>query len=807
MTSNQYKIEEGLFQKLFDDITIGFVQCEMVYDLQDIPIDFRFLSANRGFEEQTGLKIKAVLGKTFKELFPNVQSKWIERFGQLAQHQESVHFKEYGSSDNRFYDVHGFSKEKGKFSLLFSDATKQRDMEIQFMDSQSIMSVVFNNTQDLQLLMEYHDNKTFEIVAANEPYIRKVAEFGIFITKEDFLGKSAGYFCSEILHLKPDLVQATLDNYHKVIETKQQMKFVESIQIEDIIYHADITLTPIINAEDGKSYVFYNSHDISKVMEAMKLLQESEQRFALAVQASNAGIWDWNDINQDNFWVSDRIYEILGYKPGEVEVLFSKWKHWIHPHDSKKVRKLLSKYLKSESPYEMEFRVIKKNGDYVWIFIRGVSVLGEKGKTIRTVGSVSDITDRKEAQLSLKHKTEEVEAQNKKLFQANQELISTKEKAEESDRLKSAFLANMSHEIRTPMNGILGFARLLKDPNLTGDEQNNYLKIIEKAGQRMLSIINDIISISKIESGERHITCTNTNIFSQVEFVYKLLNPEAKDKNIRLSIVESDLDKDLVIKTDEEKLYAILVNLVKNAIKYTQSGEIVIGYRKKGAFLEFFVKDTGVGIAKDRQDSIFQRFIQADVQNIMARQGAGLGLAISKAFCEMLGGKMGLESTEGVGSTFYFTIPYQVENKETTVLEKAMIAPSEETEIGKLKVLIAEDDLICAMMLSKVMEKYSHEIIKAKTGVEAVDIFLENPDVDLVLMDIQMPVMNGYIATTKIRHYDKDVIIIAQTAYVLSGDKEKALAAGCNDYISKPINRAELDTLLQKYFKKSNLDR
>jgi len=651
-------------------------------------------------------------------------------------------------------------------------------------------------------LVEYHDIHNFEIVAVNNSYMDKGKQFGIYVTNEDFVGKSLEDVCRDLIYLKPEVLKATIINYQKVIDSNQQLKFIESITIENFPYHSEVTLSPIINAENGKRYVFYNSHDITKETESIGLLKDSEERFALAVKASNAGIWDWKFLESDELWISDRLYEILGYEPGEVEPRFSNWKSWIHPEDAERVLTVLKDYLENDVTYQIEFRIRKKNGEYAWIFNRAESVRDDKGRPIRIAGSVSDRTQRKKGEFLIQEKTKEIESQNIKLNQANRELLKTKEKAEESDRLKSAFLANMSHEIRTPMNGILGFSRLLKEPGLSGDEQNNYIKIIESAGERMLNILNDIISISKIESGERSITYRETNIYNQVDFVLNLLNPEAENKNIRLSKDKQFSDADLIIKTDGEKLFAILTNLVKNAIKYTHCGEIVIGYYKKGAFLEFFVKDSGIGIAEDRQDVIFERFIQADVQNIMAKQGAGLGLAISKAFIDMLGGKIWLESEEGIGSTFYFTIPYQIGTEDFEVLEKVIIPSIEEIDIKKIKTLIAEDDKISAMLISKEMEKYSAEILKAGTGLEAVELFHKNPDIDLVLMDIQMPVMNGYVATQQIRKTDKNVIIIAQSAFALSGDKDKALIAGCNDYITKPINRIELITLLQKYFKK-----
>ncbi|MBN2236848.1 MAG: GAF domain-containing protein [Bacteroidales bacterium] len=245
---------------------------------------------------------------------------------------------------------------------------------------------------------------------------------------------------------------------------------------------------------------------------------------------------------------------------------------------------------------------------------------------------------------------------------AEEDLKEAKEKAEESDRLKSAFLANMSHEIRTPMNGILGFSDLLKQPGLSGEERRTFIDVIERAGQRMLSIINDIVDISKIESGQMSAVYSKVNINDQLNFIFDFFKTESSKKGIELQMNLALSNDEATIFVDGDKLYAVLMNLTKNASKYTRHGRIEIGYSLKEPskeFLEFYVKDTGIGIKNERQDAIFERFIQADINDKMALQGAGLGLAISKAFVEMMGGKIGVESDFGKGSTFYFTIPYQ----------------------------------------------------------------------------------------------------------------------------------------------------
>jgi len=439
-----------------------------------------------------------------------------------------------------------------------------------------------------------------------------------------------------------------------------------------------------------------------------------------------------------------------------------------------------------------------------------IPLKNENNRVYRIIVISRDITENKILQSQL------IE-QNEKLKLLNIDLIHAKDKAEESDRLKTAFLANMSHEIRTPMNGILGFSELLKTPGLTGNQQEEYIGIIEKSGKRMLNIINDIIDISKIEAGLMKIDSKETNINEQVEFIFTFFKPEVEAKGLKFSYNCGLPAKNAWLKTDREKLYSILTNLVKNAIKYTPSGSIDLGYdlisnsqadntplqtpmgTTQTKMLQFYVKDTGIGIPADRQQAIFDRFVQADIDDKNALQGAGLGLSITKAYVEMLGGTIRVESNEDHGSTFYFTLPYVAATEEPMEGTHDSMADITKLQTEKLKILIAEDDGASEVLLSIHIKDFSSEILKAQTGFEAVDLCRSHPDIDLILMDIQMPDLNGYEATKLIRQFNKDVIIIAQTAFGLHGDKEKALEAGCNDYIPKPIDAQVLKELLFKY--------
>jgi CheY-like chemotaxis protein len=295
---------------------------------------------------------------------------------------------------------------------------------------------------------------------------------------------------------------------------------------------------------------------------------------------------------------------------------------------------------------------------------------------------------------------------------------------------------------------------------------------------------------------------SETNINGQIEFIYDFFLQEIEKKGLQFSVKYALPAKEAIIKTDRAKLYAILTNLVNNAIKYTSTGSIEFGYDKKGENLVFFVKDTGIGIHEHFKEIIFKRFRQGDDLTSRFNEGAGLGLSISKAYVEMLGGKIRVESEEGKGSTFYFTIPYNTAPKEKPVLNEHVTVDKKAFQIDNMKILIAEDDEDSEALISIVVKKFSKEILIARTGPEAIEVCRNNPDLDLVLMDIRMPRMNGYEATKQIRQFNKDVVIIAQTAYAIIGDREKALQAGCNDHISKPIDPTLLKALIRKHFVK-----
>lgn len=409
-------------------------------------------------------------------------------------------------------------------------------------------------------------------------------------------------------------------------------------------------------------------------------------------------------------------------------------------------------------------------------------------------------------------------------WRRKQELIQAKERAEESDRLKTAFLQNISHEIRTPMNGILGFIDLLNDEGLTPEMQREYLNIIKQSSDRLLNTVNDIINISKIEAGMIVAVESVVNVNAQLEQLYKFFLPEIERKGMLLVLADGISDRKAKIYTDEEKLYAIMSNLIKNAIKYSNSGTIEIGYQLDGDNIVFYVKDEGIGIPKERQKAIFDRFVQADITAARSHEGAGLGLSIVSAYVQMMGGKIWVESEVDQGSVFFVALPYQMakennnseqlavskkpaaspsQSAEKDIKEKEVIVEPANTELSEKRdnskrILIVEDDESNMFYLKMLLTPYPYNLDFARNGKEAVEK-VNNESYNLILMDIKMPVMDGHEATRRIRTFNPTVPIIAQTAFAQDSDREEALTNGCNDYISKPCSRTTLLELIRKY--------
>ena len=382
---------------------------------------------------------------------------------------------------------------------------------------------------------------------------------------------------------------------------------------------------------------------------------------------------------------------------------------------------------------------------------------------------------------------------------AEKELKESKEKAEESDGLKTEFINNMSHEIRTPMNGILGFSSFLNKPDLTADKKRLYINIIQNSGHQLLRIIDDILEISKLGTKQVKViekeVCLNDLLLEH----FSIFDIKAKEQKIPLYLHQGLSNEMSTIITDDTKLNKVISNLLENALKFTVNGFIEFGYTQKDNTLEIYVKDTGIGIKENKQESIFLRFSQEEKDIARNAGGLGLGLSIAKENTELIGGKITLESEKGIGSTFFITIPYKPANPK---IEMDSFTGTKSSQ-NLYTILLVEDEEVNHLYLEALLDEFGLNLktLHAKNGKEAVEMCEKHEEIDLVLMDIKMPVMCGFEATKLIRAFRPEVPIVAQTAHSTSDDKKKTIAAGCNDFITKPISEESLRMIIFTYLR------
>jgi signal transduction histidine kinase/CheY-like chemotaxis protein len=421
-----------------------------------------------------------------------------------------------------------------------------------------------------------------------------------------------------------------------------------------------------------------------------------------------------------------------------------------------------------------------------------ISILGYR-QLIKEISKRNIIQQRiVESETQLKYKNQEYESLNEELMATNNDLYNAKEKAEESDRLKTAFLQNMSHEIRTPMNAIMGFSDLLRRNINNTEKLDHYTKIIKNRSEDLLEIINGILDTAKIESGQLTIhqeTCNVEEIFKELQIFFTEHAKKTCKEHIAFTIGSRCDSLDFIISTDKVKLKQILINLINNAYKFTDEGEIEVGCTIDNEKLIFRVRDTGIGIPEDMQSVIFERFMQVDNGTSRTYGGTGLGLSIVKGLVHALNGDIWIKSEQGKGSTFYFAIPCHSAEQTSQLISQG--ADQQLLDSTNKTILIVEDDSFNLELLKEVLSITNYQIVECTSGMEAIRM-VSTQSIDLILMDIRLPDISGYEAVRQIRGIHPNIYIIAQTAYAAPNDSKKALDAGCNDYVSKPIRPTDI---------------
>jgi signal transduction histidine kinase/CheY-like chemotaxis protein len=499
-----------------------------------------------------------------------------------------------------------------------------------------------------------------------------------------------------------------------------------------------------------------------------------------AFLASRTGLWIFMPA-ENIVWISDEFIQLLNLKTDKNRIITDNLKKTISRDKTTLYDLITNASVKSRKTGSEFYYLDDRNSNQQVVLCHTLSLKSKKNSKF-ILGIAFDITEQKHFE---------------------EQLASAKEKAEESDRIKTTFLSNISHEIRTPMNAIIGFNELINIGDLSPERKKEYITIVKNKSKHLLSLIDDITELSKFETGEITINNSGTNLIRLFNELYEEYNKEInkrKKQNVELYLKLPTQKSLALIYTDPGRIYQVMAYLLNNALKFTEKGYIQFGYELKDSrHLQFFVKDTGIGITKEAQKYLFNRFkIKEEVYNTKHRN-PGLGLTISRAIVDILGGKISVDSTIDKGSTFYFTIP--LNKSEKTVAEEPVVKYNEPRSKWSDKViLIAEDDEVNFRFLEAIFADTQVQLLHVVDGKQAIELCRTIGKIDLILMDIKMPEKSGYEVIKEIKKFRNDIPIIAQTAYTLKEDKAKCIAAGCDDYISKPIDIELLLGKIRKYF-------
>lgn len=515
-------------------------------------------------------------------------------------------------------------------------------------------------------------------------------------------------------------------------------------------------------------------------------LQESERKMSTLIDnLPGAAYRCLNDRNYTMLYMSHGIKKLSGYSPKElINNKFLSYNDLIHPDDRKKVWDTIQEAVHKNKPFQITYRIIGKDGGETWVWAQGRLVEEFENGTGALEGLLTNITIQKTIE---------------------KELREAKQRAEESDHLKSSFLANMSHEIRTPLNGILGFTELLSQQGISKENREKYKGIINSSAEQLLTIINDILDISKIDSKQIKLNKTSVNLGTVIDEISEKAKYERKrlkKEHVAFSLdIPSDFEETFII-TDENRIKQILMNLLNNAFKFTFNGKVEFGYRfeksrKKNIDknVVFFVTDTGIGIPGDAQKYMFQRFRQAEDISAKNPGGTGLGLSICKGLTDLLGGTIKLVSNPGEGTTVNVTFPMILAEQDRNIPE---FIDKYGNKLNGKTVLLVEDNEITRIFFKEVLKDKAKSLLIAKNGSEGLQILKQNKNIDLALIDIKLPDFSGLEIIRKIKSSGRDIPVIAQTAYANAYEIDQCYNAGCDAYLPKPINKGDLFIVINR---------
>lgn len=802
------KNSEQRYKLLFENMITGFALHDIICDEAGKPINYRYLEANPAFEELTGINVSNIIGKTIKEILPQIEPYWIEVFGRVALTGESISYENYVAEIGKYYDAWVFSPQKGQFAVVFNDITIRKNAEKALAEKEKILLLISDGTPLIMILVD----EEFRVIKVNQTALN-ISEK----SEQDVLKECPGHVinCVNVNYStngcgsSPNCVHCPLKNtVNKTLATHEGLHKIEAkifMGKDDNVFERNVLITTEFIQIDDKPSALIFIDDITERIQMQNVLKEKSEILLKAQQMAKMGEFHYDIVNK-RFRLSPSLREILCSAKDSIN--YGEFIENMVDEDINDFSVNLENSILYHDKFISHFRRIKHDGELQYLYCHGEVEFDSNNKALKVFGTINDITEQKQAEVKLRMinyellaTEEELRATNDALRENLTELEEAKQKAEESDRLKMSFLANMSHEIRTPMNAIMGFADLLDLEDAPFDKRKKFTRTIRERTKDLLNIINDLLDISRIESNTLRIVETSgdiNNVLLEITDFFRIKNEEIFSKPITFRLINELNNDENFIVADFERIKQILINLIENAFKFTESGTITLGCKLKDKnTLLFSVKDTGIGIPKDKQNVIFERFRQVD-ESFLTREygGAGLGLSICKGIIELINGSIWVESEFGIGSTFYFTLPYN-RNIDNKLRNKELIKKTHDFK-GKT-ILIVEDTKANMELLHEVLESSGVNIISAENGKLAMTQFYRHPEIDLVLMDIRLPDSNGFDLTRKMLAERREIKVIAQTAYASSDDMQKCLEAGCIDFIAKPIDRGTFYEILENY--------
>jgi PAS domain S-box-containing protein len=663
---------------------------------------------------------------------------------------------------------------------------------------------LFESAKDGILILDF---ETGNIVDAN-PFILTIIDYPL----EEILGKKLweiGLFSNKE---QSELAFTEL-------QTNGYIRFEDMPIVRKNGKITEVEFVSNVYMEGNVKVIQCNVRDITERKIIEDALFQYEKLLSKTQEIAHIGSYHYNLITGEIKW-SNEMYNIFGVQKEAFNLTLASFIDCIHTDDRSAMLNWIELTKNDIDAGDLDFRVLKPDKTVRNLLGTGILQLENEGKSRKIMGSIQDITIRKTIEKELIESERYLNEQNmrfislnkeyltlneklinslKHVQQINTELIAAKVKADESDMLKTAFLANMSHEIRTPMNAILGFSSFLLEPDLSKEKISDFVRIINASSQQLMSVISDIIDISKIEAGMININMETVSVNNLMSEIYTTYREVVELKNLCLYYSSGTSDDIVQVNSDGNRIKQVLCNLLNNAIKFTQAGKIEFGFNIKTDFIEFYVTDTGMGIAPADQTLIFERFRQIAKSDSQIYNGNGLGLSISKSLVEKMGGTLTVDSALGLGSTFVFTIPYQ-KGQQNSVSGSVLTVPQVAVKRWKEKtILIVEDERINHYYLEEALSNSMVKILHAWDGREAVELVKRHPEISMVLMDIKMPVMNGFEATKLIKLMRPELPIVAQTAYSLEQDRAEILQSGFDHYLSKPISKEMLIETIASY--------